>query len=380
MPQGFLSHLAPCQAHQGFQAQQGILGGIGMDGTHGTVVAGVHRRQHIQHFNAANLAKQDTVRAHPQGVADQFAGLDLTVPLGIGRAGFQAHHMGMVQLQLGHILDAHKTFMGRDQLTEDIQQRGLAGAGTAADQDVAALGHRQLKKRQDVHVDGAGGQQVGTLEHVLAEFTDRQARPVQRYRRDDRIDPATVGHARIDHRRRLIQAPPQRCKDALHHPLHMMGVDKAQVGLLQHAGPLDKHPVRAVDQNLGDAGVAQQHLQRTEAGQFIDNLLGQALHLVARQGQVQAGNVVTHLLDHELRQGRPRAFQQIAPAVLDGIDDEPVQGTLEPLRIAAQVVPQAAKQLVGAAHFCPQSRLSQLPDGCLLCSERRARRSPRALR
>ncbi|MCY1457968.1 hypothetical protein D9M71_753070 [compost metagenome] len=61
----------------------------------------------------------------------------------------------------------------------------------------------------------------------------------------------------------------------------MVGIDKTQVRLLQHPGPLDKHPVRTVDQNFGDAGIAQQHLKRTEAGQLIDDFFSQALHLVA---------------------------------------------------------------------------------------------------
>ncbi|MNH02405.1 hypothetical protein D3C79_616440 [compost metagenome] len=130
-------------------------------------------------------------------------------------------------------------------------------------------------------VDGTGSEQVGTFEHVLAEFADRQARPVQGHGWNDRIDPAAVGQARVDHRRRFVQPAPERCKDALHDALDVLGIDETQVGLLQLPGPLDEHPVRSVDQNLGDTGVTQQHLQRPEPGQLVDQFFGQALHFVA---------------------------------------------------------------------------------------------------
>ncbi|MNQ83889.1 hypothetical protein D3C85_989920 [compost metagenome] len=121
------------------------------------------------------------------------------MPLGIRRTGFQAHHVRVIELQLGHVFDGHQALAGRNQLAEDIQHGGLAGAGAATDQDVAAPCHRQLDEVENALVDGPGGQQVGALEHVLAKLADRQARAVQRHRRNDRIDPAAVGHARIDH-------------------------------------------------------------------------------------------------------------------------------------------------------------------------------------
>ncbi|MNZ48618.1 hypothetical protein D3C78_663660 [compost metagenome] len=351
-----------------------------MYGAHRTIVTSIHRRQHIKHFNTTNLAQQNTIRAHAQGVANQLAGFDFAMALGIRRAGFQAHHMRVVQLQFSDILNAHQPFMWGDQLAEDIEQSSLAGAGAAADQDVAAPRHRQVEKIEDVLVNGARGQQVSAFEHVLAKLTDRQARTIQCHRRDDGIDPAAIGHTRVDHRRGFVQTPAQGRKDALHHALDMMGVDKAQVSLLQHAAALHKHPVRTVDQNLGDTGITQQHFQRAEAGQLIDDFLSQALHLIARQGQVQARYVVTDLLHHKLRERRARPFKQVTPAVFNGVDDVTMQGPLESLRIVAQVMPLTTEQFIDAAHLCPHSRFSQLALAGLLLCVRRAKRSPKALR
>ena len=180
-------------------------------------------------------------------------------------------------------------------------------------------------KSIDRLIDGLHRHQVGALEHVLAKFADRQARPVESNRRDDRVDPAAIGQARIDHRRRLIETPTEWRENALHHPFNVVRIDKAQVAQVQHAVAFDEHPVRAVDQNFGHRAVAQQHFQRAETGQLVDDFFGQALHLITGNRQVQARDVFGDLVDDELREHLPRAFQQVFPRLFDGVDDVAVQ-------------------------------------------------------
>jgi len=121
------------------------------------------------------------------------------VPFGIRRAGFQAYYVGVAQLQFGHIFDGDEPLMGVDQLAQNVQQRGFTGAGTAADQDVAALAHGLLEELENQLIDGLHGHQVAAFEHVLAKLSDRQAGAVQGNRRNDRIDPTPVRQPRIDH-------------------------------------------------------------------------------------------------------------------------------------------------------------------------------------
>ncbi len=163
-------------------------------------MAGVHCGQYVQHFDAADLAEDDAVRAHPQRVADQVAGAHLAMPFGVGRAGFQAHHMRVTELQLGYVLDGHQTLITVDQLAQHVEHGGLARAGAAADQNVAAFADGLLEELENRLIDGLHGHQVGALEHVLAEFPDRQARAVQRNGRNDRVDPAAIGQACVNHR------------------------------------------------------------------------------------------------------------------------------------------------------------------------------------
>ncbi len=69
---------------------------------------------------------------------------------------------------------------------------------------------------------------------------------------------------------------------------------------MQQAIAFEKHPVRPVDQDFGHGGIAQQHLQRAEAGQLIDDFLGQPFHLITGNCQMQARHVLADLVDDEL--------------------------------------------------------------------------------
>ncbi len=50
---------------------------------------------------AADLADDDAVGTHAQGVADQIPNPHLAAPLHVGRAGLEGDHVGLRQPQLG---------------------------------------------------------------------------------------------------------------------------------------------------------------------------------------------------------------------------------------------------------------------------------------
>ena len=56
--------------------------------------------------------------------------------LDVGRAGLQPDHVRLAQLELGRVLDGDDPLGGRDERGQDVEQRRLAGAGAAGDQDV----------------------------------------------------------------------------------------------------------------------------------------------------------------------------------------------------------------------------------------------------
>ena len=56
---------------------------------------------------------------------------------------------------------------------------------------------------------------------LLAELADRDQRSAQAERRDDDVDAAAVGQARIHHRRGLVHPPPDLGDDLVDDPPHV---------------------------------------------------------------------------------------------------------------------------------------------------------------
>ena len=70
-----------------------------------SVVARVHRLEHVQGLASSALADDDAVRAHVQGVADQQANRDLAFALQVCRPRLEGDHVLLTQLELGRVLD-----------------------------------------------------------------------------------------------------------------------------------------------------------------------------------------------------------------------------------------------------------------------------------
>ena len=78
----------------------------------------VHGLQHVERFLAADLADDDAVGPHTQAVDQQFALPHRAAAFEIRRAGFQAHHVRLLQLQFGRVFDGDDAFFARLMKTE----------------------------------------------------------------------------------------------------------------------------------------------------------------------------------------------------------------------------------------------------------------------
>ena len=67
----------------------------------------VHGLQHIQGFFRTDLADDDPVRPHTEGIDDQLADVDGAGALHVGGTGFHARHVGLLEAKFGGILDGH---------------------------------------------------------------------------------------------------------------------------------------------------------------------------------------------------------------------------------------------------------------------------------
>ena len=76
--------------HQRLEAGQRVARRVGVDRRQRAFVARVHRLEHVERLGAANLADDDPVGAHAQGVPDELADLDLAAAFDVRRAATRA--------------------------------------------------------------------------------------------------------------------------------------------------------------------------------------------------------------------------------------------------------------------------------------------------
>src|SRR5258708_26573055 len=215
-------------------------------------MVGVHGLQQVERFGSADFADDDAFGPHTQAVADQFAHRDLAFALDVGGAGFQPHHMRLLQLKLGGVFAGDDALVVLDELGQTVQERGLAGAGAAGNQHVAADAADNLENFGAFRRDGAELDQLIERQLVLFEFADGERGAVDRQRRHDGIDAAAVGETRVADRRGFVDAPADLADDALADIEKLLIVAEADAGLLDLAVDFDEYRAGAIDHDVRD--------------------------------------------------------------------------------------------------------------------------------
>ena len=143
-------------------------------------MAGVHRLQQVEGLRSAHLADDDPLGPHAQAVLDEIAHGDLALALDVGRARLEAHDMRLLQLQLGGVLAGDDALVVLDVAGQAVEQRRLAGAGAAGDEDVAARAGDDLQDRGAFRRDRAELDELIERQLVLLELADGERRAVDR--------------------------------------------------------------------------------------------------------------------------------------------------------------------------------------------------------
>src|SRR6478752_5671875 len=272
--------------NHGFAARQGFAGVVGVQRSHRAVMAGIHGLQQVERLGSADFADDDAFGTHTQAVAHQFAHRYLAFAFDVGRPGFQPHYVGLLQLQFGGVFAGDDALVVLYELGQAVQQRGLAGTGTARDQHVAADAADDLQDLRAFRRDRAELDQLVERQLVLLELTNGEARPVDRQRRHDGVDAGAVGEAGVADRRGFIDAPADLADDALADVEQLLVVAEADAGLLDLARDFDEHRAGAVDHDVGDVVARQQRLQRTIAGHAVADVVEQLFLLGNRHHDV----------------------------------------------------------------------------------------------
>ena len=136
--------------------------------------------------------------------------------------------------------------------------------------------------------------QIFELQRLDAEATNRHCRPVQRQRRNDRVDAASVAQSRIDHRADLVDAAADLRDDAVDDLPQVRIVAEAHFRALQPPATLDVNPVVAVHQDVRDGHVLEERFQRPQAEGLVHDVVHELFLLGGRQQTLLALTQLTN--------------------------------------------------------------------------------------
>ncbi len=190
---GLLRQREAAHRDHGFDAVQAFARAVRVDRAHRAIVAGVHRLQQVEHLGSAHFADDDAFGAHAQAVLDpDRAWSPRPRPRG-SAAGFQADDMRLLQLQFGRVLAGDDALFLVDVVRQAVEERRLAGARTAGDDDVAATRPMILRTSAPA---GEMAPNLTSWSSVSLSFLNLRmvsAVAVDGERRRDDVDAAAVG-------------------------------------------------------------------------------------------------------------------------------------------------------------------------------------------
>ena len=202
------------EQHHRFDSGQRVTWRVGVNRGQRALVTGVHRLQHIERLTGTHFTDDDPIRTHAQRVLDQIACEYFTAAFRVRRPGFEAHHMRLLQTQLGGIFDGDDAFVAWNECRQRVQHRRLSRTGAAGDEDIQSRYDAGGEKSQHLLRHRAiFHQRIGT--DGGTEPPDRQHRTVERQRRNDGVYTRAVSQTSVHHRRRLIHAAPDVAHDAI---------------------------------------------------------------------------------------------------------------------------------------------------------------------
>ena len=161
--------------------------------------------------------------------------------------------LNLLKLKLRGVLDRDDAFLVADEPRQGIQEGRLAAARAAGDEDAEPCaneaGEQLLDRRGDRTV---GDQPVEVVGH-RRKLADRDQRAVHRERRDDGVDPRSVGQPRIHHRARLVDAAADPRDDLVDDPEQVLLVLEFHLRRLE-LPLLPRHVLFAGQEHAGRGG------------------------------------------------------------------------------------------------------------------------------
>ena len=146
--------------------------------------------------------------------------------------------------QLGGVLDDDQPLAGVDLAEQRREQRGLAGAGAAADQE------RQPRRDQRRTTSATSSATVpeatssSRVKPAAARDAQRDHRAGPGHRREHGMEPGAVGQPQVDVRRRVVEPPTTERGQPLGEPTYGLIVGERDVAQLESATAVEVDLIR----------------------------------------------------------------------------------------------------------------------------------------
>ncbi len=303
-------------------------------------MAAVHGPEHGDGFRAANLANDDAVGVHTQGVVDQADQVHGPHAFDVGRAGLEGDDVGVAlarQPQLPVRLDGHGPLERVEEVRHAADEGRLPHPGGAGHHHLEAAPHRRAQEgvRLLVHHAQPGGVLPDDLQEGVAADGDAGVVSDEIHG----VEAAAVGQHHVEDRMGHVEgavaqlaAPGADPADELAHLID--GPADGRAGHLGAVGVDEPCLAGAVDDDVGDVGLGQEGLDRAQPEEHVVELLldevlllvGEA-HLVA--GHALAGVLAQDLLDLDAEDGLLSGPVQ-GPVAGRGVADADVEAVRDP--------------------------------------------------
>ena len=251
---------------------------VGVHRACATVVTGIERRKQVDDLTSTDLADNDSIGPHPQCLLDQFAHGHLADALDVGTAGDQLDQVRVPGSQLGGVLHTHDALVGRHGAQQGGQQRGLAGAGSARDderqpriENVAQqpCGLDRDRPRRGECVEVLGGRPEYPQRQAGARSRDRGQHRVQSHRGPTPGAGQTqIAEVPVNPGLGFVQAAARLHRQSLCKPSHGGLVSELNGASPQTIPVVHPDGVGSRHQHVGGARTAQQWFENSRAHEF----------------------------------------------------------------------------------------------------------------
>ena len=261
-------------------------------------MAGVHRLKHVEGFSGPHLADHDPVGAHTQRILHEMALGNLAGALDVRRPGFKPHHVRLLQLKLGGVLDRHDPLVIADKTRDRVEECRLAAARAARNQHIELCVNDRLHEIADLRRDRAEFDQCVDVRTDRGELTNRHDGAVDRKRRYDHVHARTVLEPGVAHRLGFIDAPADRRNDLVDDAQQVALILELDGRDLEPPVALDIHGRGRVDQDVRDRRILDQRLDRPKAQDLVEDIRDDLGLLRRRQGdRLTREQLLDHLAD-----------------------------------------------------------------------------------